>query len=170
MEKERKYYIPAFIYTTGEADESPKSELIEVNEDVYRAYYRPVWQARDHAKRHGGCSTADWKKCSGDCGTCSYRVPSRTFDSVEYLVEDHCTDDAFKLDDIADMVTDTLMQSARLNALNALDPQSKAICETIAAGLNERDAAAALGMSKTTYHDRKQRLLARLRSEWADLF
>ena len=103
MEKERKYYIPAFIYTTGEADECPKSELIEVNEDVYRAYYRPVWQARDHAKRHGGCSTADWKKCSGDCGTCSYRVPSRTFDSVEYLVEDHCTDDAFKLDDIADI-------------------------------------------------------------------
>jgi len=39
---EKKRYIPAFHYTTGEADEHPRRELIEVSEEVYSAYYRPI--------------------------------------------------------------------------------------------------------------------------------
>ena len=50
-----------------------------------------------------------------------------------------------------------------------LDPEDRRICELIALGINERKAAEAMGLSKTTYHDRKERLLARLRKEWADL-
>jgi hypothetical protein len=35
--------------------------------------------------------------------------------------------------------------------------------------MDERKAAAAMGLSKSTFHDRKERLMARLRKEWADL-
>ena len=41
--------------------------------------------------------------------------------------------------------------------------------QLVALGMDERKAAAAMGLSKSTFHDRKERLMARLRKEWADL-
>ena len=53
--------------------------------------------------------------------------------------------------------------------LRELNEEDRRICELVALGVTERKAAEAMGLSKTTFHDRKERLLARLRMEWADL-
>jgi len=166
---DKKRYVPAFHYSTGEADERPPRELIEVSDEVYSAYYRPIWQVRDYAKRNGGCSTADWRKCSGDCGTCAHHIPSRTHESYEALLDGDDEESPWEIDDVAVQVSEAIMQSEHLKAINALDSESQLICRAVAAGMNERDAAKLLGVSKTTFHDRKQRLFAKLREAWADL-
>ena len=40
---DKKYFIPV--------DGTP----IEVSEDVYRVYYQPIWNARNHAQKNGEC-------------------------------------------------------------------------------------------------------------------
>ena len=60
-------------------------------------------------------------------------------------------------------------ETAELERVKKLDEEDRRICELIALGMDERKAAAAMGLSKSTFHDRKERLMARLRKEWADL-
>lgn len=63
MSNEKKeYFIPV--------DGNP----IEVSEEVYRAYYQPVWNARYHAQKNGECrcTKAQLWKCDGVCPGCPF--------------------------------------------------------------------------------------------------
>ena len=40
----KKYFIPV------------NGELVEVSEELYREYYRPIWNTRYHARKNGECS------------------------------------------------------------------------------------------------------------------
>ena len=56
MSKEaKKYFIPV------------NGELVEVSEELYREYYRPIWNTRYHARKNGECSCtkAQLWKCDG---------------------------------------------------------------------------------------------------------
>ena len=41
--KDKQYFIPV------------DGELVEVTEEVYRAYYQPIWNTRYHAQKNGEC-------------------------------------------------------------------------------------------------------------------
>ena len=60
---DKKYFIPV--------DGTP----IEVSEEIYRAYYQPIWNTRYHAQKNGECrcTKAQLWKCDGVCPG----VPSR---------------------------------------------------------------------------------------------
>lgn len=167
----RTYIVSVPVNFTGEPDRI-HYERIEVSEEVYNTYYRPIWRARDHAKRHGGCSCADWRKCDGDCGLCRYRTGSDTL-SLEKMHEDAgdaIDEDCDPLGEaFVDHIVDEITRSDLAERIQKLDPLSRQICEHLIAGINERDAAASLGLSKTTYHDRKVRLIKELQIDWADL-
>lgn len=47
---------------------------IEVSEEVYRAYYQPIWNARYHAQKNGECrcTKAQLWKCDGVCPGCPF--------------------------------------------------------------------------------------------------
>ena len=121
----RKNCIPAYYYDTGEPLEHPRRELVEVNREVYEAYYRPIWRVRDKAPD--------------------------------------------PLTDVEAEVLDRIALEELVERVKKLDEEDRRICELVALGMDERKAAAAMGLSKSTFHDRKERLLARLRKEWADL-
>ena len=59
---DKKYFIPV--------DGTP----IEVSEDVYRAYYQPIWNTRYHAQQNGECrcTKAQLWKCDGVCPGCPF--------------------------------------------------------------------------------------------------
>lgn len=63
MSKEaKKYFIPA------------NEELVEVSEELYREYYRPIWNTRYHVRKNGECSCtkAQLWKCDGVCPGCPF--------------------------------------------------------------------------------------------------
>ena len=59
---DKKYFIPV--------DGTP----IEVSEEVYRAYYQPIWNTRYHAQKNGECRCikAQLWKCDGVCPGCPF--------------------------------------------------------------------------------------------------
>lgn len=63
MSKEaKKYFIPV------------NGELVEVSEELYREYYRPIWNTRYHVRKNGECSCtkAQLWKCDGVCPGCPF--------------------------------------------------------------------------------------------------
>ena len=59
---DKKYFIPV--------DGTP----IEVSEEIYRAYYQPIWNTRYHAQKNGECccTKAQLWKCDGVCPGCPF--------------------------------------------------------------------------------------------------
>lgn len=57
---DKKYFIPV------------NGTPIEVSEEVYRAYYQPIWNTRYHAQQNGECrcTKAQLWKCDGVCPGC----------------------------------------------------------------------------------------------------
>ena len=164
----QKNYIPALHYATGEPLEHPRRELVEVDRQVYEAYYRPIWRVRDKAMRHGGCNAATWRVCTGDCATCLPLLGGRMW-SLEMHVEKTGLEVPDPLTDVEAEVLDRIALEELVERVKKLDEEDRRICELVALGMDERKAAAAMGLSKSTFHDRKERLMARLRKEWADL-
>ena len=60
--KDKKYFIPVV------------GNPIEVSEEVYRAYYQPIWNTRYHAQQNGECrcTKAQLWKCDGVCPGCPF--------------------------------------------------------------------------------------------------
>lgn len=150
-----------FIYLNG--------EKIPVSEEVYRAYYRQIWRVRDHAKRHGGCCCADWKKCIGDCGICRYHTGGACLSLDRFFEEAGDSCDVLR-DPLANGFEDRIAEEDGLaRKLASLTDEDRAICETLIEELSEREAAEATGLSKTQYHRKKTALITRLQIEWVDL-
>ena len=59
---DKKYFI--------QVDGNP----IEVSEEVYRAFYQPIWNTRYHAQKNGECrcTKAQLWKCDGVCPGCPF--------------------------------------------------------------------------------------------------
>lgn len=63
----KKYYIPV------------NGKLVEVSEELYRAYYRPIWNTRYHAQKNGECccTKAQLWKCDGVCPGCPFNTAGK---------------------------------------------------------------------------------------------
>lgn len=167
-QRDKSKYIVAWIKETGDPNEHPRKVKVPVSDEVYSAYYQPVWRERDRARRHGGCSTADWRACGGDCGICPHRIGGDDW-SLEYHIEKTGFDPADPNPDTETEVLEMLFPDTIEERLKDLDSESRLICIMIASGKTEREAAELMGLSKTTFHDRKERLFKRLKAEWRDL-
>ena len=89
--------------------------------------------------------------------------------SLEMHVEKTGLEAPDPLTDVEAEVLDRIALEELVERVKKLDEEDRRICELVALGMDERKAAAAMGLSKSTFHDRKERLMARLRKEWADL-
>ena len=65
--RDKKHFIPV--------NRTP----IEVSEEVYRAYYQPIWNTRYHAQQNGECrcTKAQLWKCDGVCPGCPFYVTGK---------------------------------------------------------------------------------------------
>ena len=63
----KKYFIPV------------NGKLVEVSEELYRAYYRPIWNTRYHAHKNGECccTKAQLWKCDGVCPGCPFNTAGK---------------------------------------------------------------------------------------------
>ena len=142
---DKKYFIPV--------DGAP----IEVSEEIYRAYYQPIWNTRYHAQKNGECrcTKAQLWKCDGVCPGCPFYAAGKKVsidtpiggEEDELTLGDTLADDASSAESI---LMDKELLDALYDELNRLDPDGRRICELIMQGKTEREIAADMGKRQST--------------------
>lgn len=146
---------------------------VEVTKEQYDAYYRDIWATRQRAQAHGQCMCPKSKTwmCDGDCLVCEFRAAGDKL-SLDYTFENKQGKETSLLDTLAsdDASYDSILEEAELldalyQRLQELDPDGRRICELIMEGKSERDIASDLGISRSTYTYRRDKLLRILREQ-----
>ena len=161
MQKAKKaakgYYLPI------------DGQKIPVTEEVYRAYWQPVWAERKRQEREKRCLISDGKgktkRCMEDCSKC----PEQRMGSVLSL--DKFVEDGYEISDSLDMdelVAEKLLLEELSAALNELDPINRRIAELYSEGLSERQIAAEVGLSQKTINNRKTSIFGQLHQRLKD--
>ena len=124
-DQNKKYFIPV--------DGTP----IEVSEEVYRAYYQPVWNARYHAQKNGECrcTKAQLWKCDGVCPGCPFYTAGKKVsidtpiggEDDELTLGDTLTDDTPSAESI---LVDKELLDALYDELNRLSASANYLCTT----------------------------------------
>ena len=169
---EKKRLIPV-----RDADNLSKVILKEVSEEVYRSEDRIISKARKKKQRSGECICPQSKLClcDMDCEVCEHfqDIHRMRFDDKvkNRKGEDVCLSDTLKdpNSNFCDGLTDRLMIRKALVELEERDPEAARMCLLIMEGLSEREAAAAMGMPRSTFKRRwaaiKAMLAAQLKEE-----
>lgn len=159
----KKFFIPV--------DGKP----IEVSEEVYRAYYQPIWNTRYHAQKNGECrctKTQIWK-CDGVCPGCQFYAAGKKVsidtpigsEDNELTLGDTLMDDTPSPESI--LINEELLETLH-DEINRLDPNGKLICELIMQGKTEREIAAEMGKRQSTINYQKKKVFSILREALKD--
>lgn len=161
--KDNRYFIPV------------DGNSIEVSEEVYRAYYQPIWNTRYHAQKNGECrcTKAQLWKCDGVCPGCPFYAAGKKVaidtpiggEDDELTLGDTLADDAATAESI---LMDKELLDALYDELHRLDPDGRRICELIMQGKAEREIAAEMGRLCSTINYQKNKALSILREALKD--
>ena len=125
---------------------------VPVSEEVYKAYYRPIWALHNKMQNHGCCTCTDWRDCCGDCGSCRFRVAGDV-SSIEAMTEetgDHA-DFLSSEEDVNSIVMDKILLDELFKEMKALDPEGQQMCRLYMAGKSERQMEQILNLSHGTF-------------------
>ena len=164
--KDKKYFIPV------------NGTPIEVSEEVYRAYYQPIWNTRYHAQQNGECrcTKAQLWKCDGVCPGCPFYAAGKKV-SIDTPIGGE--DDELTLGDtLADksptpeeIVIDHAILKELLSRLDELLPEARQVGELRLDGLSERKSLEVLGLNRPVYRFKLMRAKELLIQEFGkDLF
>lgn len=145
-------------------------ELVEVSEELYREYYRPIWNTRYHARKNGECccTKAQLWKCDGVCPGCPFYTAGKKVsldtaiggENDELTLGDTLRDDSQTIESI---IIEKELLEALYEELDRLDPEGKRICELMMYH-SERESAEIMGMARSTF----KRHWAKIRDELRD--
>lgn len=127
---------------------------VPVTEEVYLEWYRPIWRTHDFARRHGQCSCSRWQLREGDCGICRFKMAG-DHSSIDDLRDNYELEPAAPGADPEGIVMDAILLDELLDELDEIDPNGRRIAEVLLDGPDDRAAAKALGMARSTYSDKK---------------
>ncbi len=146
-----------------------EDQVVEVTEEVYRAYKQPLWAERKHEEREKRCIISNGKgktkRCMEDCSTCDKQRTGSV------LSLDKFSDDGFDVPDsinIDELVEDKLLLEELFAALDELDPENRRIAELFSMGKTERDISEYIGCAQKTVNNRKIKIFAQLREALKD--
>lgn len=164
QKKANRYFIPV------------DGRAIEVSEEVYRAYYRPIWNTRYHAQKNGECrcTKAQIWKCDGVCPGCPFYAAGKkvSLDTAiggeddDLTLGDTLADDAPTADSI---LMDEELLKALYDELDRLDPEGKRIC-ALMMHHSEREAAEIMGMARSTFKRHWAKIRAVLQDKLKDYY
>ena len=148
---------------------------IEVSEEIYRAYYQPIWRVRYHAQKNEECRCTKEQilKCDGICVGCPFRTAGNTA-SIDAPIEDGRLTLGDTIASDAPTPESILMDRELLRALyeelDHLDPDGKRICELFMQGKTKREIASDMGKRQSTINYQKNKAFAYLREALEDFF
>lgn len=161
----KKVYLPAC------------DEWVDVEDEIYYEYYRPIWAHRKRMQSHGRCACPKGKLwvCDADCGRCSFSVggDARSLDfeyddgeGGAYTLADTLADES---PDVQSIIENRELLDALFRKLDDLDPEGKRICELLLEDKSEREIAMEMGFkSQSSVNHRKRRAFAKLRESLFD--
>ncbi len=148
---------------------------IEVSEEVYRAYFQPIWKTRYHAQKNGECrcSKAQLWKCDGICPGCPFYAAGKKVsidtpiggEDDELTFGDTLADDTLSVES---KLMDKELLDALYDELNRLDSDDRRICELIMQGHTEREISTEMGKRQSTINYRKHKVFSILREALKD--
>lgn len=139
-------------------------KFIEVTDEVYYSYYRPIWATRKREEEHGRCVCPRNKawQCDGDCFGCPYRTTGDMLSlDFEMCIGD---ENATMGDTIADdydmesLIADRMLLGKLLEELERLDPDGKKMFELFGEGLSDRKIGQALGRNENTFKSQLRKI------------
>lgn len=144
--KDKKFFIPV------------SGQWVEVSEEIYYEYYRPIWRTHEYAQRHGQCRCrkSDIWKCDGVCQGCEFYTAGNqiSFDGTvdeeegdDLMLENAIADEVSPLEEI---ITDIELLDVLYEELERLDPERRQICELLMQ-YSEREAAEMMGIPRSTF-------------------
>ena len=145
-------------------------QFVPVSKEVYYDYYRPIWRIQKQAQKYGQCMCPRSKlwRCDGCCLDCPYHSPGNV-SSLDY--EQEIRGDVYEDRDanVEEMVTDSISLQQLLRRLEELFPGSSRIVELRMEGLKDRDIADRIGIPRSTFRSRFDKVTALLREEFSDI-
>ncbi|MBQ9900759.1 MAG: sigma-70 family RNA polymerase sigma factor [Clostridia bacterium] len=144
---------------------------VDVTKEQYYAYYRDVWATRKREQFYGRCRCPKSKMwiCDGDCLSCAFRATGEIA-SLDSTFEDDEGNSTSQIEELQDekpaaqaIMEDRELLAALYQKLEELDPDGRRICELIMEGKSERTIASELGISRSTYAYRRNKVLKLLR-------
>ena len=174
----KKYYIPlpkTEDAPTGYIEFYRDFQFVEVSEEVYRTYYQPIWRTWKDTHKHGACRGTEWKRCLGDCATCTRYQRGSDILSLDVTVDsDECSTLADTIADPSSLVDAVLAESAALEELLVtladIDPDGRRIGELLLEGKSGREISRVLGIAHTTYLRRFSKLQEGLKKRLEKIF
>ena len=144
--KDKKFFVPV------------SGQWVEVSEEIYYEYYRPIWRTHEYAQRHGQCRCrkSDIWKCDGICQGCEFYTAGNqiSFDGTvdeeegdDLMLENAIADEASPLEEI---ITDMELLDALYEELERLESERRQICELLMQ-YSEREAAEMMGIPRSTF-------------------
>ena len=98
-------------------------QKVEVSEEVYRAYVRPIRAQQRAEKRNKRCKVKGERfglvRCKGNCSECEYAKSGKAFGSVEQSL-DALTESGFELPSESDIEVDLLAEEERNEQMEKL--------------------------------------------------
>ena len=158
LDREYKIYIPS------------THQFVPVTKEVYYDYYRPIWRIRKQAQKYGQCMCPQSKlwRCDGCCLDCPYHAAGN-MSSLDYereLIGDVHEDLSANVEG---MVTDRVALQQLLRRFEELSPGASRIIELRLEGLPDRDIADIVGIPRSTFRSRLDKVISQLREEFGDI-
>lgn len=148
------------------------NQVIEVTEEVYRAYKQPLWAERKRQEREKRCVIGNGKgkvkRCTSDCSTCDKQKTGSALSLDKFSADGF---DIPELISVDELVADKLLLEELYKALGELDPENRMIAELFSMGKTEREIAEYIGRSQKTINNRKPKIFTQLLESlknWSD--
>lgn len=157
---------PQKVVYTKIGSKNVKAIMVPVaSKAQYDEYMRPLWAGVKREERSRRCTVSNGKgklkRCTEDCSKCE-RLHEGSVISLDEL-QNEGFEVAHTENDPANIVIDMMLLEELTKALEELDPDSRRICELIKEGFSDREMAAECKLPKSTFSDKKRRLLSKLR-------
>ena len=146
-----------------------EDQVVEVTEEVYRAYKQPLWAEKKRQEREKRCIISNGKggtkRCMEDCSTCDKQRTGSVLSLDKFSADGFDVPDSVNIDEL---VEDKLLLEDLFAALDELDPENRRIAELYSLGIPEREIAEYIGCAQKTVNNRKIKIFAQLRKVLKD--
>lgn len=139
---------------------------VDVTEDVYRAYVRPVRNEQRNAERRSRCAGEGGNRCTEDCSKCSHFRSGTPYSLEQSLEEGVDVRDPGPL--VEDIVEQKLLYEALHNAIDALPEKERKAARMYADEKTVTEIGAALHMTQQGASKLLQRVWKKLAEDLKD--
>ena len=159
--------------------DKPANQWIEVPSETYAEYMKYCSSHRKRMQAHSlcRCPRAMWWQCDTVCADCVHRNEPETVSLDEPVTCRSSDDEMDRLDAIADdsdLMEDLLCDADELNRLlkrlDELMPEALMIGELREKELSDAEIAERIGVKRTTFSSRLNRVRQILKSEFPEAF